>query len=30
MSTISKTKFDFMNTDGNAFRDITEMVMTME
>jgi hypothetical protein len=30
MPTAMKTKFNFMNTAGNAFRDITEMVMTME
>ena len=29
MSTAMKTKFNFMNVAGNAFRDITEMVLTM-
>jgi hypothetical protein len=30
MSTAMKTKFNFMNVAGNAFRDITETVLTME
>jgi hypothetical protein len=30
MSQAIKTKFNFMNVAGNAFRDITEMVMSME
>jgi hypothetical protein len=30
MSTVMKTKFNFMNVAGNAFRDITETVLTME
>ena len=30
MSTAMKTKFNFMNVAGNAFQDITEMVLTME
>jgi hypothetical protein len=30
MSTAMKTKFNFMNFAGNAFRDITETVLTME
>ena len=28
-STATKTKFNFMNIAGNAFRDITETVLTM-
>ena len=30
MSTAMKAKFNFMNIAGNAFQDITEMVLTME
>jgi hypothetical protein len=30
MSTAMKTKFNFMNFAGNAFRDIMETVLTME
>jgi hypothetical protein len=30
MSMAMKTKFNFMNVAGNAFRDITETVLTME
>jgi hypothetical protein len=30
MSTAMKTKFNFMNVSGNAFRDITDTVMSME
>ncbi len=30
MSTAMKTKFNFMNVVGNAFRDITDMVLSME
>jgi hypothetical protein len=30
MSQAMKTKFNFMNVAGNAFRDITETVMSME
>ena len=30
MSTAMKTKFNFMNVAGNAFRDITETVLTMD
>jgi hypothetical protein len=30
MSRAMKTKFNFMNVAGNAFRDITETVMFME
>ncbi len=30
MSTTMKTKFNFMNVSGNAFRDITDTVMSME
>ncbi len=30
MSRAMKTKFNFMNVAGNAFRDITETVMSME
>ena len=30
MSTAMKTKINFMNVAGNAFRDITETVLTME
>ena len=30
MSTAMKTKFNFINVAGNAFRDITETVLTME
>jgi hypothetical protein len=30
ISTSMKTKFNFMNVSGNAFRDITDMVISME
>ncbi len=30
MSTAMKTKFNFMNVAGNAFRDITDTVLSME
>jgi hypothetical protein len=30
MSTAMKKKFNFMNVFGNAFRDITDTVMSME
>ena len=30
MSTAMRTKFNFMNIAGNAYRDITDTVLTME